>query len=144
MKILLIGESITWDTLAAALGYLGEPLQGNNWYGNTAVEQRGSVLEVGQDKKGNQVYVLGSSRPQIIAKVIDEISRLGYPRVAPVKVIIIKVPGQYWVRMLVRMARWRMLGYLALKAASIIARKYEHIWWQEGRNLAGTKLLVVD
>jgi len=121
LKKLLVGESITWDTLAVALGYLGQQISQNQWYGNMALEKKGSALAVGKDKWGNQVFVLGSAQPKIIKKVVQEISKLGYPRVAEVEVISIKLPGQRWLRWLVKMARWKIIGTIALRLTAWVA-----------------------
>lgn len=139
MKKLFVGASISWDSLAVALGYLGQPLTHNNWYGNPDLQKKGAALSLGHDLKGNEVVVMGSPQPAIIRKVVEEIMKLGCPDTEPVEVIVLDLPGQATIHRLLTMARWSVGGNLALKLTGLIAERYCHTWWDEGGRLLHTE-----
>lgn len=135
MKKLFVGASISWDSLAAALGYLGQPLSYNNWYGNCRLQTKGSALVAGDDQNGNQIIVMGSPHPAIIKKVVDELIKLGCPNTEQVEVVVLELPGQDLIRRLVTMARWPLVGAFVLNWVTKYAARYAQTWWDEGSRM---------
>ncbi|MGE5381462.1 MAG: hypothetical protein ACM3NT_10410 [Methylocystaceae bacterium] len=135
MKVLFIGYSTAWDAMAAALGYLRQPIDANPWFGDYNLEQKGAI-EVGVDRLGREVYVLGSSRPQLVKKVVEELIKVGYPRADAVEVIVLQLPGQKRVSQMLRLARWPLLGTISKQYIAKWAAKQGRIWWQTGQSLS--------
>jgi len=137
LKLLFIGHTIAWDTMAAALGYLELPLDHNNWYGNNQLEKQGGAIPVGTDNRGREVYVLGSTRPQLIKKVVGELLKVGYPSAEPVEVIILKMPRQKALRYLVLLTGLPIIGGLIRRYTYKWSQPWSGMWWQQGYQMSG-------
>jgi hypothetical protein len=69
MKILMVGKTGVFDTLAIALGYLNQP-EINNCpnFADLALEKSKKLVKAGTDSCGNELYVVGFKIPKIIEK----------------------------------------------------------------------------
>lgn len=134
MKLLFIGATITWDALAVAQGYLEQTELGSD-YGNYDLEKVGQAFTIGIDDWGRDIWVLGSTRPVLIKKIVAELIKVGYPWAQEVEVIAFKLPGQRILLWLLAMASWPVLGKFIKPYINIWAERFYGLWWQEGRKI---------
>lgn len=100
MNILLVSNKAVFEGCLLAAYYLKQ-VPNQLIFGNIALEKQKEPLLIGIDTAGNQVFTLGSSVPELVALVYDELKRVDDWRTAPLMVIPY-APG--WARLTVILA----------------------------------------
>jgi hypothetical protein len=76
MKILMVGKTGVFDTLAVALGYLNQTdIACYSYFGDLATEKARRILEVGEEQ-GHKVFIVNHKNPRIIMEINHELATL--------------------------------------------------------------------
>jgi hypothetical protein len=117
MKILMVGKTGVFDTLAIALGYLNQP-EINNCpnFADLALEKSKKLVKAGTDSCGNELYVVGFKIPKIIDKFNKDIESLSNIN-GRLQVLPISVSGETITWILSLLASLPLIGFIFLKWA---------------------------
>lgn len=77
MKILLVGKTGVFDTLAVASGYLDNfDLANSPYFADLNLENSKNVFKIGDDEAGNEILVVGYNHPKIIHRINQDLISL--------------------------------------------------------------------
>lgn len=109
MNILIVSNKAVFEGCLVASCYLHQEPD-PNMFGNLALEKRKEALWVGIDRSGNQVYILGTSVPDQMAKVYDGLAELDNYQGTPVWVVPINLSWTWLTVVLSKMAVLPVIG----------------------------------
>lgn len=118
MKILMVGKTGVFDTLAVALGYLNRTDIGRySYFGDLATEKSRKILEIGEEQ-GQQVFIASHKNPLIIMKISRELASVsGLGERDSLQVIPLSIAGENLSWLLVKLASAPLVGKLFLNWA---------------------------
>ncbi|MGE5381260.1 MAG: hypothetical protein ACM3NT_09385 [Methylocystaceae bacterium] len=138
MNILIVSNKAVFEGCLLASYYL-EQEPDPNMFGNLALEKRKEALWAGADRKGNQVYILGTSVPNQVAKVYDGLAELDNGRGTPVWVVPVN-PGWSWLTVvLAKLAALPLVGKGFNSLAGTWAKSHQNQLKQISKNLEPPK-----
>ena len=118
MKILMVGKTGVFDTLAVALGYLNQTdIACYSYFGDLATEKARRILEVGEEQ-GHKVFIVNHKNPRIIMEINHELATLsGLGEQESLQVIPLSIAGENLSWLLIKLASLPLLGKLFLNWA---------------------------
>lgn len=137
MKLLLVGKTGVFDTLAVACGYLGEiNINSNPYFGDLNLENSRKLVKAGVDDHDNEVYVVGFRAPEIIPIVNTELQLISHINEQDrLWVLPITVPGEKSTWVLSKLANIPLLGSFFLNWAKSQTLNRLFYLLETGRNL---------
>jgi hypothetical protein len=137
MKILLIGKTGVFDTLAVAYGCLNQnDIHNCPYFGDLTLENNKNLVGIGADSRGNELFVAGFKVPKIISKINQEIECLS--NIDPKdcwQVIPIAVKGENITGLLAWLAQAPLFGAMFLKWARARTLNRSSYLLEFGRNI---------
>ena len=131
MKILLVGKTGVFDTLAVALGYLNQmDVDQCPYFADLRLENSKQLVKIGSDMRGNELFVVGYRAPEIIPTINQELESLS--KISDddrLRVIPIAIEGETLTSLLSKLANLPLIGNLFLS-------------WAKGRTLNRSVFLL--
>lgn len=109
MNILIVSNKAVFEGCLLASYYL-EQEPDLNMFGNLALEKQKEALWTGTDRNGNQVYILGTSVPNQVAKVYDGLVELDNWQGIPVWVVPVNLSWTWLTVVLAKLAALPLVG----------------------------------
>ena len=119
MKILLVGKTGVFDTLAVAYGCLNQTdIYNCPYFGDLILENNKKLVGIGADSAGNEIFVVGFKIPEIISKINQELESLSnIDQQECWQVIPMSIKGENITWLLGWLANAPLLGPMFLKWA---------------------------
>ncbi len=119
MKILLVGKTGVFDTLAVAYGFLNQTdIYNCPYFGDLTLENSKKLVGIGADTAGNELFVVGFKIPEIISQINQELESLSNINQQECwQVISISIKGENTTWLLAWLANAPLLGPMFLKWA---------------------------
>jgi len=119
MKVLLIGKTGVFDTLAVAYGCLNQTDINNcPYFGDLTLENNKELVGIGANKVGNELFVVGFKVPEIIAIFNRELESLSHVNQNECwQVIPLSLKGENITWLFAWLANAPLLGPMFLKWA---------------------------
>ncbi len=114
MKLLLVGKTGVFETLAVASGYLNQPVCSCPYFADLELENSRKIFKVGE-KQGQELFVVGFKVPEIIFKINqDLVSLSNINEIDRLQIIPISVEGETTTWVLAKLANIPIIGHLFL------------------------------
>ncbi len=142
MKILLVGKTGVFDTLAVASGYLDKmDLYASPYFADLTLENSKQLVNMGADKRGDELYIVGYNAPDIILIINQELKSLSKINKKELQVIPISVQGENTTWLLSKLANAPLIGPLFLKWVKNRTVRRSSYLFEFGKNLRLTNNL---
>jgi len=119
MKILLVGKTGVFDTLAVASGCLNQmDISNSPYFADLRLENSKKLVKIGSDKRGNEIFVVGFRAPEILPTIQQQLESLSKINEKDrLQVIPISVEGENITWLLSKLANLPLIGTLFLNWA---------------------------
>lgn len=119
MRVLLVGKTGVFDTLAVACGCLNQMDIGNcSYFADLGLENSKVLVRIGTDKTNMELFVVGYKAPEIINTINQELGSLSnISNQERLRVIPISIEGENITWLLTKLANAPLIGNLFLKWA---------------------------
>jgi hypothetical protein len=146
MKILLVGKTGYFETLAVALGYLNIiDVTACPYFADLEMEQKQKIMSIGQHKNGDEVFVTGYKIPPILKTINDEINSLTQIKPSDkLNVIPLTIPGENATYFLTQLAALPLIGKVFLNWAKSRTLDRRLMLYQMGENLVSRDNHTLD
>jgi len=137
MRILLVGKTGVFDTLAVACGCLNKTNIINcSYFGDLGLENSKAIVKIGTDRMDSELYVVGYKAPEIINTINQELGLLtNINKPERLRVIPISIKGENATWLLTKLANVPLIGSLFLKWAKQRTLNRSPYLLEYGKNL---------
>lgn len=145
MKILLVGKTGFFDTLAVASGYLDKmEIYDSQYFADLDLENSKKPVMIGFDRTGDELFILGYNSPKIISVINREMESLSGLDKHTLQVIPVKVQGENMVWLLTKLANASLIGSFFLKWAKNKTLQRLPYLLEYGKNLRSRQQAAIE
>jgi|GEM_PF-2007215 hypothetical protein len=136
MRILLVGKTGVFDTLAVAYGYLRMDIQACPYLGDLGLENRKGLIKVGTDPQGTEIFIVGFNVPQIVCTINHEIKSISNIKdEEQLLVFPLSIVGETFSWVIARLASIPLIGTMFIRWAKSRTLRRASYLTELGRNL---------
>lgn len=137
MRILLVGKTGVFDTLAVACGCLNQMDIANcSYFGDLGIENSKVLVKIGTDKTDMELFVVGYKAPEIIHTINQELGSLSnLNNQESLRVIPVSIEGENTTWLLTKLAIVPLIGNLFLRWAKKRTLNRSSYLLELGKNL---------
>lgn len=118
MRILLVGKTGVFDTLAVAYGYLRMDMQTCPYLGDLGLENRKGLIKVGTDPQGTEIFVVGFNAPHLVSTINHEIKSISNIKdEEQLLVFPLSIDGETYSWIIARLASIPLIGNIFIRWA---------------------------